>query len=61
MDSGEELNHSDEAKSKLVDILTKYVSQSKILASERPSAYIVIIDAKQIGPENVKPSISENL
>ena len=45
MDSGGELNHGDEAKSKLVDILIKHVSQSKIPASECPSADIVAIDA----------------
>ena len=56
MDSGGELNHGDEAKSKLVDILTKHVSQSKILASERPSAYIVIIDAKQMVQKMSNPA-----
>ena len=33
MDSGGELNHGDEAKSKPVDILIKHVNQSKIPAS----------------------------
>ena len=48
MDSGRELNYVGEAKSKLVDILTKHVNQSKIPASECPSADIVAIDATQL-------------
>ena len=56
MDSGGELNHGDEAKSKLVDILAKHVGQSKILASECPSAYIVVIDANQMVQKMSNPA-----
>ena len=48
MDNGGELNHGVEAKSRLVDLLTKHVSQSKIPASECPGADIVAIDAMQV-------------
>ena len=48
MDSGGGLNHGGEAKSKLVDVLTKNVSHSKIPASECPGADIVAIDAMQV-------------
>ena len=48
VNSGGELNHGDEVKSKLVHVLTKHVSQSKILASECLGADIVAIDAMQV-------------
>ena len=48
MDNGGELNDGDEAKFKLADILTKHVSQSKILVLECPGAHIVTIDAMQV-------------
>ena len=48
MASGGELNQCDEAKSKLADILTNHVSQSKIPFLECPGADIVAIDAMQV-------------
>ena len=48
MDSGGQLNQDDEAKSKLVRILTKHVSQFEIPASEYPSPGIVAIDAVKV-------------
>ena len=48
MDSGGQLNQDDEAKSKLVPILTKHVSQFEIPASEYPSPGIVAIDAVKV-------------
>ena len=56
MDSGGELNHSAKGKSKLVDVLTKHVTQSKISASECPSADIVAIDAIQVVQKMSKPA-----
>ena len=44
MNSVGELNHSDEGKSKLIDILAKHVSHSKIPAS----AYIKTMEAIQV-------------
>ena len=44
MNSVGELNHGDEAKSKLTDILTKHVSHSKIPAS----GYIKTMEAIQV-------------
>ena len=48
MDSGGQLNQDDEAKSKLVPILTKHVSQFEIPASDYPSPGIVAIDAVKV-------------
>ena len=56
MNSGGELNHGDEVKSKLVDVLRKHVSQSKILASECLGADIVAIDAMQVIQKMSNPS-----
>ena len=55
MDSGGELNRGGKTKSKLVDVLTKHVSQSKIPASECPGADIVAIDAMQLVHKISKP------
>ena len=63
MNSAGELNHGDEVKSKLVDVLTEHISQSKILPSECLGADIVAIDTMQVIQKmsNPAPSISENL
>ena len=53
MNSAGELNHGDEVKSKLVDVLTEHISQSKIL----PSDTMQVIQKMS----NPAPSISENL
>ena len=61
-DSGGGLNHGGEVKSKLVDVLKKHVSKSKIPSSECPGADIVTIGAMRVVQEMyVKVSISENL
>ena len=46
MVSGRELNHGIEAKSKLIDALTKHVRQSKIPASECPATNTMAADKK---------------
>ena len=43
-----ELNHGAKTKFKLVDVLTKHASHSKIPTSECPSADIVAINAMQV-------------
>ena len=56
MDNEGELNHDDEAKSKIVDILIKHVNQSKIPASECPGADIVAIGTMQIVQKMLNPA-----
>ena len=55
MDSGAEVNLGSKAKSKLLDLLTNHVSQSKISVSEYPGGDIVAVDAMQVVQKISKP------
>ena len=56
IDTGRELNHGDEAKSKLIGILAKHVSQFKVPSSKCPHVDIVAIDGMQVVQKMSNPA-----